>query len=221
MGNVNSHHIDNLLLNTFIPLDEVDVIKEDDELVEVAMNIPKWLSKKVVSITRGEPICWRRGTAFHTYYITFYICHSFLMEIGITDMWAIDHSILPKIYKKFLKILAECDTPIQIDSRSMLEEAPKSSCSYSAVVDDVEKGQYKDRLMDMARNTGHIYEMDTTASYVIIGVPTAERTMHVLWGYNIPPEQFQKLDNQYDRLLQIGNLLSSTVSSIYTTNKIR
>lgn len=129
-----NNNLRNLLTNTLIPLDVVEAINGDDELVKVAMSLPRWLQKKVVSITRGEPLYWGERIVAHSCYITLYIYHSFVLELGRSDMWAIDRTVLPKVYKKLLKVLTECNVPIMIDSYSIFEEAPKSSCIYSAIV---------------------------------------------------------------------------------------
>lgn len=211
----NKDNKSNLLINTLIPLDVVEVINEDDELVKIAMSLPRWLQKKVESIKRGGPFYWRERIVARSCYVTFNIYHSFVLELGRSDMWAIDHTVLPKVYKKLTKVLAECNAPIMIDSCSIFEEAPKSSCTYSAKVKDDEKERYKSQLMEIAKQAGHIYEMDVTENHVVIGIPASIRTMRILWDYSIPYEQFPKLDKQYDTLLQIINHLDSTVSSIY------
>ena len=210
-----NNNLRNLLTNTLIPLDVVEDINTDDELVKTAMSLPRWLQKKVVSIKRGESLYWGERIVAHSCYITFNIYHSFVLELGRSDMWAIDHTVLPKVYKKLTKVLAECNAPIMIDSCSIFEEAPKSSCIYSAIVKDDEKERYKSQLMEMTERAGHIYEMDVTENHVVIGIPASIRTMRILWDYNIPNEQFQKLDKQYDTLLQIANHLDRTFSSIY------
>lgn len=205
----------NLLTNTLIPLDVVEAINGDDELVKVAMSLPRWLQKKVVNIARGEPLYWGERIVAHSCCITLYIYHSFVLELGRSDMWAIDRTVLPKVYKKLLKVLAECKVPIMIDSYSIYKDAPKSSCTYSAIVKDDDKECYKSQLMEIAKQAGHIYEMDVTENHVVIGIPASIRTMRILWDYNIPYEQFPKLDKQYGTLLQIINHLDRTVSSIY------
>lgn len=210
-----NNNLRNLLTNTLIPLDVVEAINGDDELVKVAMSLPRWLQKKVVSIKRGESLYWGERIVAHSCYITFYIYHSFMLELGKSDMWAIDHTVLPKVYKKLSKVLAECNAPIMIDSCSIFEEAPKSSCIYSAIIKNNEKERYKSQLMEMAERAGHIYEMNVTENHLVIGIPVSRRTMRILWDYSIPYEQFPKLDKQYDTLLQIINHLDSTVSSIY------